>query len=192
VQPKRDYKTGFKSVSEGRLEMKLRISLTTALIIAAILAVASPACAKIRVKVNAEVSDDKIKNTLQESMKSRLNSTERYTVTDSDVDMELLMQVDCVVLENEGGIKNGIVCHSDVIYYPYKGSQLASRLEKAAHMAVSGIRESSFVIEKLMDQFLNGTTDSELAARKKFVRSSIQLLCSNHPNECEVPVTNKS
>jgi hypothetical protein len=38
------------------------------------------------------------------------------------------------------------------------------------NMAVSGIRESSFVIEKLVDHFLSATTDSELAARKKFLQ----------------------
>ena len=172
--------------------MKLRTSVTNALRIAAILAVASQACAKIHVKVNAEVADDKIKNTSLESMKAKLTSTERYTITDSDSDMELSMQVNCLVLENESGVKNGIVCQSDVIYYPYRGSPLSVRLENAGNMAVSGIRESSFVIEKLMNQFLDGTTDSELAARKKFVQSSIQLLCSNHPNECKVPAINKS
>ena len=72
--------------------MRPRTSITMALIAAAVLLVlANPASAKLRVKIDVEASDDKIKNTLQESMKARLNSTERYTITDSDLGMELFV-----------------------------------------------------------------------------------------------------
>lgn len=166
--------------------MKLRTSLTMAAIL---LSIAKPTYAKLGVKIDVQVSDDKIKNTLQESMKAGINSTERYIITDSEVATELLMEVSCLVLESEGGVKNGIVCDSVVMYYPYRGFQVSTRLEKAGHMAVSGIREISFVVEKLMNHFMDGTTDSELAARKKFLRSSVQLLCQNHPNECKPAVS---
>ena len=161
--------------------MKLRTSLA-----AILLSVANPTHAKLGVRIDVQVSDDKIKNSLQESMKARLNSTERYVITDSEVATELLMEVSCLVLENEGGVKNGIVCDSVVMYYPYRGFQVSTRLDNAGNMAVSGIRESSFVIEKLMNHFMDGTTDSELAAQKKFIQSSVQLLCQNHPNECKL------
>lgn len=128
--------------------MNLRTSLTTAAIL---LAVANPTYAKLGVKVGVQVSDEKIRNTLQESMKARLNSTGRYIITDTEAATDLLMEVNCLVLENEGGVKNGIVCDSVVTYYPYRGSQVSTRLDNAGHMAVSGIRESSFVIEKLLN-----------------------------------------
>lgn len=166
--------------------MKLMTCLTTTSIL---LVAANPACAKHRVKIDVEVSDDKIKNTVQDSIKARLSSTERYTITDSDEAMELHMEVNCLVLENDAGIKNGIVCSSEADYYPYHGSPVSIRLETAGHMAVSGIRESSFLIEKLTDHFLNATTDSELVARKTFLRNSVQLLCSHYPNECKVPAS---
>lgn len=172
-----------RASKKGRLEMNLRTSLTTAAIL---LAVANPTYAKLGVKVGVQVSDEKIRNTLQESMKARLNSTGRYIITDTEAATDLLMEVNCLVLENEGGVKNGIVCDSVVTYYPYRGSQVSTRLDNAGHMAVSGIREISFVIEKLLNHFMDGTTDSELAARKSFLRSSVQLLCQNQPNECKL------
>ena len=48
------------------------------------------------------------------------------------------------------------------------------------------LRSDIGVIEKLMNHFMDGTTDSELAAQKKFLRGSVQLLCQNHPNECKL------
>lgn len=83
--------------------MNLRTSLTTAAIL---LAVANPTYAKLGVKVGVQVSDEKIRNTLQESMKARLNSTGRYIITDTEAATDLLMEVNCLVLENEGGVKN--------------------------------------------------------------------------------------
>ena len=164
--------------------MKLRTSLA-----AILLSVANSMHAKLGVRIDVQVSDDKIKNSLQESMKARLNSTERYIITDSEEATELLLEVSCLVLESEGGVKNGIVCDSVVMYYPYRGFQVSTRLDNAGNMAVSGIRESSFLIEKLMNHFMDGTTDSELAARKSFLRSSVQLLCQNQPNECKLTAT---
>ena len=164
--------------------MKLRTSLA-----AILLSVANSMHAKLGVRIDVQVSDDKIKNSLQESMKARLNSTERYIITDSEEATELLLEVSCLVLESEGGVKNGIVCDSVVMYYPYRGFQVSTRLDNAGNMAVSGIRESSFLIEKLMNHFMDGTTDSELAARKSFLRSSVQMLCQNHPNECKPAVS---
>lgn len=167
---------------EGRLEMNLRTSLTTAAIL---LAVANPLYAKLGVKVDVQVSDEQIQNTLQESMKAKLNSTARYTITDSKEATELLIEVNCLVLENQGEVKNGIVCASVVTYYPYPGSQVSTRLDNAGHMVLSGIREASFVVEKLLNHFMDGTTDSDLIAQKKLLRTSLQLLCQNHPNDCK-------
>jgi len=148
---------------------------------------ASPVRAKIQVNIDVEVSDDKIKKSLQEGMKARINSTERYSLTDSAMATDLFMEVDCLVLENEDGYKSGIVCASEVTYYPYKGSPVSIGVEKAAHLIVSNLTDHSFLIEKLMNRFINATTDSELAGRKSFLRSAIQLLCDERPNECKLP-----
>ena len=53
-------------------------------------------------------------------MGARLNSTERYTVTDDFRTAELFLTVSCMALQNNAGLKTGFVCYSIVNYSPYK------------------------------------------------------------------------
>jgi hypothetical protein len=92
-----------------------------------------------------------------------------------------------MVLETERNQKAGIVCDSNVSYFPFVGFPLSTSVEAAGHMAVAGLNGSSFLVDALMNHFINGTTDSELAERKKTMQQGIQYLCLVYPAECAAP-----
>jgi hypothetical protein len=168
------------SVFEGQMRKLLIVA-------AIVLTAATSTCAKLHVSVSVDITDEKVKRELQEAMEARINSTERYLISSDAVETDLLLAVSCLVLENEAGYKNGVVCDSDVAYYPYKNSALSIRVEVAETMAVAGLDNTSYVVNYLMNHFINGTTDSILADRKNFLRASIQRLCVNEPTECKMP-----
>ena len=151
-----------------------------------LLALANTAWAKLQVKISVDVSDNKIKNDLQEAIEARLNSTERYSVTQNGPEASLFVAVYCIILENQSGYRNGVACDSEVTYYPYGDSPVSTSVEEAGHLVVAGLNDTPFIVEKIMNRFINGTTDSKLAERKTFLRSCIQLLCAVHPDECKL------
>jgi hypothetical protein len=156
----------------------LLISIVASLVL---LCLAQPAHSKLHVKVAVKVDNDadgKMQKTLQEGMTARLNSTERYTLSDDPMVVNLQLSATCIVLENHLDQKTGIGCHSEVIYYPFDGSPLSTIVEAAGHLAVGGINDSSFLVDALMGHFINGTTDAELADRKKIMQQGIRLLCA--------------
>jgi hypothetical protein len=163
------------------------VQMRKLLIVAAIvLAASSSACAKLRVAVNVEVSDEKVKRELQEAMEARINSTERYTISSNAVETDLLLGVNCLVLERGEGYRTGVACDSDVTYYPYKDSALSITLDAAGSMAASRVDDTSHVANSLMNHFINGTTDGILADRKNFLRAAIRAFCANEPTECKM------
>ena len=167
----------------------LWISIVASLLL---LCLAQPAESKLHVKIFVSVGEDdgsKVGNALQEGMAARLNSTERYTVTDDPAATDLLLAVYCIVTGNRGGEKYGTVCFSAVAYYPFSGFPLSTHVEGAERMAAAGLEHNdlSFLIDTLVNHFINGTTHAELAEQKKMMREGIQLLCALKPAECAAP-----
>jgi|HubBroStandDraft_6_1064221.scaffolds.fasta_scaffold1680411_1 hypothetical protein len=158
------------------------------LIVAAImLSTSLSAYAKIYVTISVSVSDsdEKTKRELEEGMEARINSTERYAVSGKPVDAELLLDATCMILENGGGRKDGVVCDSEVTYFPFRGSALSIHLEGASHMAVSGPGNTAYIVGALMNRFINGTTDDVLTGRKNFLKLAVRQLCEDEPSDCK-------
>ena len=157
--------------------------LTTAML----LAIASPASAKLRVEIALIVQGDQdgqFKKSLREGMEARLNSTERYTITDDYSTADLFMTVSCMAVRN-AGVKAGFVCYSIVDYCPYRGNTfLEGLIKEAGSMATAGLSDSAFFAELIANHLINGTTDAELAKQKDYLRAGIQMLCGDHPEEC--------
>jgi hypothetical protein len=152
-----------------------------------LLSVASPASAKLNVMIALEVQDDQngmFEKSLGDGMEARLNSTERYTITNNFLTADLFMTVSCMAVHN-AGVKAGFVCYSIVTYCPYRGNTFLGKLvEGAGHMAVAGPSESAFFAEAMVNHLINGTTDDELAKHRGYLRDGIQILCRDHPEEC--------
>jgi len=162
---------------------------TVLLTIAMLLSVASPVSAKLGVQIALVVEHDQdgtLEKTLKDGMEARLNSTERYTVTNDSHALDLLIEVGCIAIQNNG-IKTGIItCFSVVNYLPYRGSVLlANQLEQAGSIYVSG-SGTAYIAEQMMNDFINGTTDAKLKEQKGILRMGIQVLCQDHPEECGI------
>ena len=155
-----------------------RIALLSALL----LCMSSPAFAKFKVSVSVYVkNDDELLQELTRKIRARLNSTERYTVVDTFVGNTFFIDVNCLVLKNEGGYKTGVVCYSTVSFYPFENSGLTSDLPNARAMVVG---DTGYIAETLIDNFINGTTDDQLEVSKKILQIVVRAHCTNNPNEC--------
>jgi hypothetical protein len=158
------------------------------LIVAAIvLTAASSACAKINVTVKVAISDEKIRQELLEALEARINSTERYAISSKEFETDILLSVNCLVLEQGTRTRSVFVCDSDVTYYPYKNEAISVGIEAAESIVAAGIDDPSYVANYLMNHFINGTTDATLADRKGFLRTAIRLLCAHNHAECSMP-----
>jgi hypothetical protein len=156
------------------------------IVAAVVLALSNSVCAKLHVSVSVEIPDENIKREIQEAVEARINSTERYTISSNALETDLILDVECLVLQNEAGYKNGVVCYSEVNYFPYKGSALVTIVDDAETMAVGGMN-TSYVINYLMNHFINGTTDAVLADRKQTLQRAIRVHCSSEPTDCRMP-----
>jgi hypothetical protein len=173
----------WRQCGDDRLPLKafLRGLIRKFLIATAIvLAAAASASAKLHVSLKIEVSNEKANRELQEAMEARINSTDRYAISRNVLETDLLIAVNCLVLE-----RGPVVCDSNVTYYPYKDSALFTEIEGAESMAGAGLDNTSYVTTSLMNHFINGTTDSILAERKSFLRGAIRDLCASEPTECK-------
>jgi hypothetical protein len=163
------------------------VQIKTALLAVFLLAAANPANAKLKVHFNVDTSDENVKRELEEGLRAKINSTERYGISDGPMDTDLVLAVDCLVLSNEGGYKTGVVCDSGVTYFPYRGAAVSVNIEAAQTMVVGRLDSLEFIVNSLMNHFINGTTEVILADRKTFLRTSVQLLCRDQPTECKMP-----
>jgi len=154
------------------------------IVVVIILSTSMSAHAKLYVTVLVSVSDEKVKQALQEGMEARINSTERYTISSSPVDANLFLATYCIVLEHVAGFKNEVVCHSEVVYFPFRGSLISLTLEGAGGIAVSGPGSTEYIVNSAINHFINGTTDAILAERKLFLKKAVVKLCMNEPSEC--------
>lgn len=150
---------------------------------AMMLATSGSACAKLRVNVKVEVSNEKVNRELQEDLEARINSTDRYTITNNAVETDLILAVNCLVLD-----RGSVICDSDVTYFPYNSSALSIVVEAAESMASARLDDTGYVANSLMNHFINGTTDAILSDRKDFLRKAIRVLCLNEPTECKMLV----
>jgi hypothetical protein len=155
------------------------------MVFAVLLAMADSVPAKLKVNVVIDLSEEKFKNELQEAIEARINSTERYTIATSAGVAELLLSITCMTVEHEGGLRTGFVCNSDVTYFPFEKSALMVELEPAGNLVVGGPKSATFVANSLMNRFINGTTEEELASKKAFLRRSVALFCNSRPTDCK-------
>ena len=116
-------------------------------------------------------------------MEARINSTDRYTISSNALETDLLLAVNCLVVNERG---SSVICDSDVFYYPYKYSALSIVVEAAESMAMSGLNDTSSISSFLINHFINGTTDAILAERKSFLREAIRVVCYREPTECKM------
>lgn len=139
------------------------------------------AMAKLKVVVAVSYDDEKIRQELESSINARINSTERYTLANlKDSGVDLLLDVECLKVLKVVAT----VCTSRVSYWPFK--DIALYVEVAAAVTtVSGPTE--YVVNGIMNTFINGTTDDKLKATKMSVQAAILNLCYEQPSECKVP-----
>ena len=95
-----------------------------------------------------------------------------------------LIDVTCLVLQNEGGYQTGVVCNSTVSFYPFENSGLYTDLSNARAMVIAALTDTKYIAETLIDNFINGTTDDELELNKKVIRITVHAHCTNNPADC--------
>lgn len=163
------------------------MQIKTAFLAVCLLTITYSVQAKIKVYINVDIPDEKVKQELEEGIKARINSTDRYGMSNAPIETDLLLAIDCLVLSNENGYKTGVVCDSGVTYYPFRGAALSINIEAAETMSVGRLDGSEFIANSLMNHFINGTTDAILADRKSFLRSAVRMFCRDEPAECKMP-----
>lgn len=155
------------------------------LVVAVLLVTPTLAHPKLAVHINVSTTSDKVTTQLREGMEARINGTDRYEISVNAIETDLILAVNCIVLDN-GALA---ACDSDVTYFPYRYWPLSIELERAESIVTSGTGQLSYIVDTLMNHFINGSTDAVLSERKKFLRESIQAFCADEPSECKKPAS---
>ncbi len=147
------------------------------------LLVALPSFGKLKVRLGIDVEDPSIRRSISSAVSARLNSTDRYTVTES-APADLLFGVLCVKVKTVSQ-EIGITCAGTVEYYPF--GPLGWSLPAAGTMIFADPENVRIITDALVDALINNTTDSKLLECKAQMIASIHGTCDQNPSICRNP-----
>ena len=145
---------------------------------------AVPSAAKLKVSIGVDFSDESLKSEIKSGIAARFNSTERYTVTESE-DTDVFVHVICVLVKLKDASHNlGVACAVNTLYFPFRNSLT---YPIAGPIITATPERLQSMIGDFADYVINATTDETLADYRKTVTTSIQLTCLNVPKICTLP-----
>lgn len=146
-----------------------------------------PSAAKLKVGIDVDAPDDRIKSELKAGLAARFNSTDRYTVTESATETDIILQMICIPVKMKGASYNlGVACSTEGFYYPFKHIALAHHLPGAGSLVTDHSENLQSIIDSSANDLINATTDEKLSEYKKLMTDQVQLVCLSEPGICRL------